>query len=130
VKKILLDTNAYSNLLRGSDRILDLLAASETIYMSIFVLGELQAGFKGGGKEGENLQRLRAFLDKPGVQIAQTTLDTAELFAEIKDLLKRAGTPLPINDIWIAAHARECGAQIITSDQHFKKIPGLSIQLV
>jgi tRNA(fMet)-specific endonuclease VapC len=130
VNKILLDTNAYSNLLRGNRQVVDLLAAAETIYLSIFVIGELHAGFKGGNQDEENRKRLRAFLDKPGVQIVHTTLDTAELFADIKDQLRRASTPLPINDIWIAAHARECGAQIITADRHFEKIAGISVHLL
>ncbi|MFP4013456.1 MAG: PIN domain-containing protein [Chitinispirillaceae bacterium] len=94
------------------------------------MIGELQAGFKGGNRKGENHRRLGAFLDKPGVQIVHTTLDTAEFFADIKDQLRRAGTPLSVNDVWIAAHARECGAQIITADCHFENIPGISMHLL
>jgi len=51
MKAIILDTNAYTRLLAGDENVLDVVASSETLYMSIFVLGELHAGFKGGTKE-------------------------------------------------------------------------------
>ncbi|MFA5878869.1 MAG: type II toxin-antitoxin system VapC family toxin [Candidatus Margulisiibacteriota bacterium] len=126
-KKILIDTNAYSNLLSGSEIILDVFSQAEKIYVSVVVLGELYAGFKGGNKEAENIKILSRFLEKPTVQIIDITKETAEIFGEIKNNLKIAGTPLPINDIWIAAHAFEVGAQLITFDQHFVCIPGLRI---
>jgi len=59
--------------------------------------------------------------------VLHTTLDTAEHFAALKTALKRAGTPVPINDIWIGAHALETGAQVITADRHFGLMQGLSI---
>lgn len=125
MKKILLDTNAYTSLLTGEQRILDALGNSDTVYFSIFVLGELYAGFYGGRKSRENRERLTAFLSKPGVKILHGTHDTSELFGIVKDRLRRAGTPIPINDVWIAAHAMESGASLITYDAHFKKVAGL-----
>ena len=125
MKKILVDTNAYTRLLTGQEDVLDVIGSAETVYMSIFVLGELYAGFAGGTKERGNKDTLNRFLLKPSVKILNATSETAEVFGMVKQDLKKAGTPLPINDAWIAAHALETGSTLITYDSHFKNIAGL-----
>ncbi len=125
MNKILLDTNAYTAFLRGSHQVLDVLARAEITFVSIFVLGELEAGFKGGSKEEINRDLLRRFLARPSVQVLSATYTTAMIFGRIKSELKKAGTPLPINDVWIAAHAIETEAALISYDSHFHKISGL-----
>ncbi|TES90585.1 MAG: type II toxin-antitoxin system VapC family toxin [Desulfobacteraceae bacterium] len=127
MKKIILDTNAYTRLLAGGEDVLDIISTADTLYMSIFVLGELYAGFAGGSKEQENRATLNHFLLKPTVKILNATSETAEVFGMVKSKLKTAGTPLPVNDLWIAAHAIETGSTIITFDKHFKKISGLRL---
>ncbi len=125
MKKIVLDTNAYTRLLTGEVDVLDAISMAETVYMSVFVLGELYAGFAGGSRERENKDTLRRFLLKPAVKILNATSETAEVFGLVKSTLKQAGTPLPINDAWIAAHAIETGSVVITYDAHFKRVSGL-----
>ncbi len=125
MKKILLDTNAYTGLLLGNPNIFDALGRADTVFMSVFVLGELHAGFRGGNKEAANRRQLDDFLQRPTVRILPATLETAEIFGVIKHRLRQAGTPLPINDVWIAAHATESGAYLLTSDNHFKHVAGL-----
>ena len=127
MKKILLDTNAYTRFLAGNEDVLDVIAEAETIYISIFVLGELYAGFAGGKRVAENKEMLHRFLLKPPVKILNATTDTAEVFGFVKNNLRAAGTPIPINDVWIAAHSIETGSNIITFDSHFKKIAGLRV---
>jgi tRNA(fMet)-specific endonuclease VapC len=127
MKSILLDTNAYARLLTGVGDVLDALGAAEIVYMSVFVLGELHAGFAGGSKERENKEILHRFLLKPTVKILNATSETAEVFGLLKSNLRKAGTPIPINDIWIASHGVETGSTIITYDKHFKKIAGLRL---
>ena len=127
MKKIVLDTNAYTRLLIGEEDVLDIIGTADTIYMSIFVLGELYAGFAGGRKERENKETLNRFLLKPTAKILNATAETAEVFGKVKQNLKKAGTPLPINDVWIAAHAIETGSTIITYDSHFKNVAGLRL---
>ena len=68
---------------------------------------------------------MNRFLLKPSVKILNATSETAEVFGVLKQDLKKAGTPLPINDVWIAAHALETGSILITYDDHFKKIAGM-----
>ncbi len=127
MKKIIIDTNAYTRFLTGDEDVLDIIAAAETTYLSIFVLGELYAGFAGGTKESKNKEALRQFLLKPTVKILNATSETAEVFGFVKSNLRMAGTPVPINDVWIAAHGIETGSTIITYDTHFKKIAGVRL---
>lgn len=127
MKRILIDTNAYVKFLHGDTAVLDMLAVADTVYLSVFVLGELLAGFKGGTKEPQNRKTLNAFLRKSAVRILSATMDTAEFFSDIKDGLRRKGTPIPQNDIWIAAHVMESGSMLITYDAHFSLISGLLI---
>ena len=125
MKKVLLDTNAYIKLLQGNREVLDTLARAGTIFMSVFVLGELYAGFKGGAKEQENRTQLDSFLQIPTVHIMTATQETADIFGIIKSQLRKAGTPIPINDVWIAAHTAESGSHLITFDLHFNNIPNI-----
>ncbi len=127
MRKVLLDTNAYSSYLAGDKQVLEVLSQAGIVYISIFVLCELHAGFKGGLKEKENLDILNKFLAKPTVQVLDASTETAEIFGMIKNTLKKLGKPLPINDVWIAAHALETGSVFITYDQHFKEIPTLRL---
>lgn len=125
MRSIVLDTNAYSHLMVGSERVMNAIAESGTVYFSIFVLGELLAGFKGGSKEKQNIAILNSMLQKPSVKILNATRETSEIFAEIKNSLKNNGTPVPINDIWIAAHTIESGSVLVTFENHFEAICGL-----
>jgi tRNA(fMet)-specific endonuclease VapC len=127
MKNILLDTSGYIRLLSGNQEVLEVIASVEIVYMSIFVLGELYAGFSGGSKEKENREILIHFLLKPTVKILNATAETAEVFGMIKNQLKSAGTPLPIKDVWIAAHAIETGSVVVTYDKHFKEVTGLRL---
>jgi tRNA(fMet)-specific endonuclease VapC len=127
MRALLLDTNAYAKYLRGDQRVLGALAGAGLIYMSVFVLGELSAGFRYGSMEKANRRTLEAFLGKPVVRVLEATRETADYFGLIKSSLKKAGQPLPVNDVWIAAHALETGSVLVTYDTHFAAVPGLRI---
>jgi tRNA(fMet)-specific endonuclease VapC len=127
MKRILLDTNAYVRYLRGDERVLSYLAQADTVYMSVFVLGELLAGFRAGGKEKDNRRILERFLLKSTVTVLDGTLETADFFGLVMASLKKAGTPIPINDVWIAAQAQETGSILVTFDEHFTLVPGLRL---
>lgn len=123
--KVLLDTNAYTRLLRGDKDVLEALGRAQTVFMSVFVLGELYAGFSGGDRETENRAQLDDFLRRPTVRILSATQETSDIFGTVKHRLLNAGTPIPINDVWIAAHATESGSHLVTYDTHFEKVAGL-----
>ena len=125
MKKILLDTNAYVRFLSGDEKVLAYLAQADRVYISVFVLGELFAGFRAGDKERQNREILDRFLSKSGVEVLEATSETAEYFGIIKSALRKSARPIPINDVWIAAHALEAGAALVTYDSHFLAVPGL-----
>jgi len=125
MRTILLDTNACVRFLAGDERVLNCLAQAGRVNMSAFVLGELFAGFRAGTREKQNRQILDRFLAKPGVAVLDATRETAEYFGLIKTALKKSGQPIPLNDVWIAAHALETGAILVTYDAHFLGVPGL-----
>jgi tRNA(fMet)-specific endonuclease VapC len=124
---ILVDTSAYVRFMAGDEKVLDWMGRSDRILLSVFVLGELIAGFKAGAKEKQNRQLLERFLAKTGVEILDATWETSDCFGLIKSELKKRGRPIPINDVWIGAHALETGSILVTYDQHFKIVPGLRI---
>ena len=123
--KILLDTNAYSSFMAGDPLVFDYMVESDVIFLSTVTLGELFAGFRGGRRYSVNTKELKNFLTKDGVRIINVTIETSEIFGEIKALLSKQGKMIPINDIWIAAQTMEHGAELITTDNHFEKIAGL-----
>jgi tRNA(fMet)-specific endonuclease VapC len=123
---ILLDTNAYSAMMRGHKAVTDRVRRAERVILSAVVAGELLLGFQLGTRLKRNLAELDAFLDNPYVDLLPVTLTTADRFARIAAALRAKGRPIPTNDIWIAAHAMETGAEPLSFDAHFGAIDGLA----
>ena len=123
--RILLDTNAYSALMRGHAEVADRVRRAEGIILSTVVAGELLFGFRGGKRLDENQRQFRKFQDNPYVTILPVSLVTADRFARIGASLRAKGRPIPSNDMWIAAHALESGAELLSADEHFEAIEGL-----
>lgn len=124
--KILLDTNAYSAFHRGHELVVDQVRRSKEVLLPMVVVGELLFGFWNGSRYKENTQSLRSFVKEPSVRLLPITWDTADLFGRISTSLRKKGKPIPTNDIWIAAHAIEARANLISSDPHFGNVDGLS----
>jgi tRNA(fMet)-specific endonuclease VapC len=124
---ILLDTNAITALFQGETAVLDAVATADCVYASAIVIGELEAGFRGGSRYADNLAILNRFLAKPSVTILPVGRATGECFGRIKQSLKRKGTPIPVNDIWLAAQSMETGAVLVTYDGHFDLVDGLRL---
>lgn len=124
--KVLLDTNAYSALAKGHEEVCGLVRRSERIYFSMVVVGELLAGFRNGSRYDENHKILDAYLESPFVKGVPVTLNTADRFGRIWKSLRSKGRPIPTNDIWIAAHAMETGAELVSFDHHFEQVEGLT----
>ena len=126
--KILLDTNAYSALRRGREVVADHVKRSEEVLLSAVVAGELLFGFRNGSRYEANASKLKAFLEDPNVRLLPITWETADFFGRISAALRKKGRPIPTNDIWIAAHAMETDAQLVSFDPHFGNIDDLSWQ--
>lgn len=125
--RICLDTSGYSAFKRGQDGVLDLVQRAAEIVLPAVVLGELLAGFRIGSRERSNRQELNAFMESPRVRVAPLDFETAERYAEILLYLRDRGTPIPTNDIWIAATAMEWGLRVLTTDAHFGRLPHVSV---
>ena len=121
-----LDTSAYSHFKRGEERVVSLLESAEWIGVPSIVLGELWMGFLAGSRAERNVAELREFLANPVVNELVVDADVARVYAEIAIALRRAGTPIPTNDIWIAAAAANVGAIVLTHDDHFDQIKRVS----
>jgi tRNA(fMet)-specific endonuclease VapC len=117
--KRLLDTNAYVALMRGHGDVAAHVRDAEALVFSLFVVGELLFGFRNGTRARANSEELERFLGQPDVQLALPTWGTAERFGLLATALRKAGTPIPTNDVWIAAHALETGAEVLTFARHF-----------
>jgi predicted nucleic acid-binding protein len=125
--KICIDTNAYSAFKRGNPEIILLFETARTIVVPVVTLGELYAGFHIGTQQKRNVKELQEFLDQNGIEIKSPDQDLAERYGIIVSELRRNGTPIPSNDIWIAATALETGSRLVSYDKHFEVVPGLVI---
>ncbi len=121
----MLDTSAYSHFRRGHAGVLDALARAERVLIPATVLGELEAAFELGSRARENRRVLEDFLAEPFVDLLDTTRSVARHYGRVFSTLKRAGTPLPVNDVWIAASTIDCGGTLLTFDRDFDRILGM-----
>lgn len=123
--RALLDTNAYSALMADRGRVAEFVRRADVVLISAVVLGELLFGFRNGTRYDENRAQLDAFLSRRLVQTIEVTVETAGRFGLIAAQLRRRGTPIPTNDVWIAAHAMESGGHLLSFDRHFESVEGL-----
>jgi predicted nucleic acid-binding protein len=123
--RLVLDTSAYSHLRRGDGRVVDTVAAADAVLVPVTVLGELEGGSLLGRRAQENRALLDEFLDEIFVAVLPTTLAVARRYGEIFAGLRRRGTPIPVNDIWIAAATLDCGGHLLTFDRDFAAVEHL-----
>ncbi|MFP4347686.1 MAG: type II toxin-antitoxin system VapC family toxin [Thermodesulfobacteriota bacterium] len=123
--KVLIDTNIYSFAMKGDAAVVNALREMDRIGFSAISIGELLSGFKGGTREAQNREELHFFLDSPRVVLHPIDEETADFYGSILNNLRAGGTPIPTNDIWIAASAFQYGYKLFTRDSHFNFIPGL-----
>lgn len=123
--RVLIDTSAYAHFRRGQRDVVEILTTAEQLYLSAITLGELEAGFVLGSRVEENRSALRDFLSEPFVAVVHVDEAVATRYGSLFATLRRAGTPVPTNDIWIASCALHVGAQLITFDSDFDRFPDL-----
>ena len=127
MRKILLDTSAYIAFFSGDKKVFSAISSAEDIYVPAVVAGELHSGFDVTAKGTARRREFAEFIRKPTVSIVPVIEETAEFYGKIIAALRKNGTPIPINDVWIAANAFEIGAVTVSYDKHFLKIPGLML---
>lgn len=125
MRPIFIDTNAYVAFKRGDPTALEIFQYAETIAISPIVLGELLGGFENGSKVQQNKKELQEFLASTRIRLFPITADTSVFYSTVFAQLKRKGSPIPTNDLWIAAQVLEQGCVLYTYDHHFHNIDGL-----
>lgn len=120
---IALDTNAYSEFMRGDGERVQIVRAARSIAMPIIVLGELRAGFAAGYRESANAANLQRFLASPRVSALLPDEQTTHHYAQLHLQLRNKGARIPTNDLWIAAMAVQHDLVLCSSDRHFQQLP-------
>jgi len=120
---LFVDTMAYSAFVRGEEWAVRRIESAELAGLPIIVMGELHAGFEATAKKAKNEHKLIEFLNRPGVDVYYLDDETARVYGTFFQHLRRAGTPIPLNDIWIAALTHQHSRILLTRDKHFRHLP-------
>jgi len=123
--RVALDTNRYVDLCKGEVATQSLLEEAETVFLPFVVVGELRAGFAHGRRQAENERTLRRFLLKPGVDALFADDQTTHHYAAVFRQLRKQGTPIPTNDMWLAALVLQHNLALHARDAHFDHLPQL-----
>lgn len=123
--KVALDTNRNVDLCKGVVQTVTLLEEAEAVILPFVVLGELRAGFAHGRRQAENEQTLRRFLLTEGVQVVFADDQTTHHYASVFRQLRKQGTPIPTNDMWVAAVVLQHNLALHDRDKHFDRLPQL-----
>lgn len=121
--RLVLDTNTYRLVMEGDKLAVKLVRTCDELLMPVPVIAELRYGFLNGTRGRQNEAFLTRFLDAPRVEVLPCDHDTTRHFATLKLHLKQRGTPIPINDVWIAALVLQHGGVLFTRDSDFDRLP-------
>ena len=127
MRDVLLDTNVLADFFAGDPETVEAFQRSRTLSINTIVLGELLGGFALGSRVEANRRLLSRFLSSSRVRVLPLGAETAEHYADVYARLRRKGRPIPSNDMWIAASAREYGLVLFTRDVHFRDVDGLLV---
>ncbi len=117
--RLALDTNRYSDFVRGETSVAGTIEMADEVWLPFIVVGELRAGFAAGNQGPRNEAVLRRFLMKPGVAILYADEQTTHHYANVYRQLRKQGTPIPTNDMWIAALVLQHSLVLFARDAHF-----------
>jgi tRNA(fMet)-specific endonuclease VapC len=121
--RLALDTNRYTDLCRGDRSVMEAVEMADEVWLPFVVVGELRAGFAVGSQGPRNEAVLRRFLLKPGVGILYAGEQTTHHYANVYRQLRKQGTPIPTNDMWIAALVLQYSLVLFARNAHFDALP-------
>jgi tRNA(fMet)-specific endonuclease VapC len=124
--KLTLDTNRYTDLCRGNAFVIETVGKADEVWLPFIVLAELRAGFAVGTQGPHNEAVLRRFLLKPGVGVLFADEQTTHHYAAVYRQLRKQGTPIPTNDMWIAALVLQHSLVLFARDTHFDALPQIT----
>lgn len=119
----IIDTNKLSDFFMGDETVRQQITMADIIYVPTIVIGEFKNGAYRGSKTKHNLAILNQFLGRPSCTVLNVDQDTAEHYAQTKTYLQEKGTPIPINDVWIAALCVQYNLPLLTRDSDFSRLP-------
>jgi predicted nucleic acid-binding protein len=125
--RFVLDTNRLTDFLRGDTDAVDKIQLAERIFVPVIVLGEMRAGFSVGKRAARNEVRLAQFLDSRRVALLEVNAPTSFHYARLFAGLRARGTPIPQNDLWIAALSLQHALPLYSRDAHFTQVPELRL---
>lgn len=125
--RLALDVNRYVDFGRGDAAVLAAIQRADELFMPFVVLAELRSGFLGGRYGVENERRLDEFLSEPRVHLLFADDITTRVYASLVVELRRVGTPIPTNDLWIAALVVQHDLTLFTRDKHFSVVPRVHV---
>ena len=127
---VMLDTNVLIRILAALERIPASFSQYEKVLIPSIVIGEYRAGLYATHACIESARKLDEYTGRATVETVPITDRTAELYAKVYQALRKGGTPIPQNDMWIAASVLEHGADLATYDEHFHLVPMLSVVMM
>lgn len=130
MRRLVMDTTAYSHMRMGHPDLAGMLASAELLLIPVTVLGELEGAFELGSRARANRMALTEFLSEPFVSVLPTTPDVARHYGQIYARQRRSGRPVPVNDMWIAASAIDSGGHLVTFDKDFGRIEALDCTIL
>jgi tRNA(fMet)-specific endonuclease VapC len=128
MNRLLIDTSAYAAFFRDHPEVKAAVQEAAELFLSPIVLGELRSGFLKGARPEENERQLGEFLATPRCSVSVIDDETSHRYAAIHDYLRRQGSPVSPNDLWIAATAAQHGLIVITLDGDFERIPQVLVR--
>jgi tRNA(fMet)-specific endonuclease VapC len=121
--RLALDTNRYTDLCRGNVSVVETVELADEVWLPFIVLGELRAGFAVGTQGPRNEAVLRRFLLHSGIGVLYPDEQTSHHYGAIYRQLRKQGTPIPTNDMWIAALVLQHSLVLFARDTHFDALP-------
>jgi tRNA(fMet)-specific endonuclease VapC len=121
--EVILDTNGLSAFADGDATLKSILRDATAIALPVIVLGEFRYGIRQSRNQTAYEHWLAEYM--PAYRVLAVDSETAEQYAEIRHELKRAGRPIPTNDLWIAALTRQHRLPLLSRDRHFDSVHGL-----
>ena len=128
--RAVLDTSAYIRYGAAHEETICALEAADQIFIPFAVYAELLSGFRKGTRFQANLSKLEQIIESLEIQWISAERNVADVYSEIYDALRRAGRPVPTNDLWIAACCLSVSGVLLTTDRHFEQMPHLQLRLL
>jgi len=129
-RPVLFDTNAFSRLMQGDQNAIRVANDAPLLLLCSVVLGELESGFRSGNRYEKNINDLADFCSDAKVEKVHSTEVTIKGYGELMASLRKAGTKIPTNDVWIGAFAKEHNAVLFSYDHHMEMMIPFGIRLV